>query len=128
MYGAAERYPTSETDVPAPMSPYGVTKLAAEHLCSLYHRNHGVPTVSLRYFTVYGPRQRPDMATHRLIDSALTGSEFAMFGDGSQIRDFTYVDDVVEANLAAATSPERSGGSSTSEEARRRRCTTSWRP
>lgn len=110
VYGAAERYPTNEGDVPAPMSPYGVTKLAAEHLCSLYNRNYGVPTVSLRYFTVYGPRQRPDMATHRLIRSALTGAEFTMFGDGSQIRDFTYVSDVVEANLAAATAPAAVGG------------------
>ena len=109
VYGAADRYPTNERDVPAPMSPYGVTKLAAEHLCSLYHRNFGVPTVSLRYFTVYGPRQRPDMATHRLIQSALTGSEFVMFGDGSQIRDFTYVGDVVEANLAAVTAPDAVG-------------------
>ena len=102
VYGAAERYPTNERDLPAPMSPYGVTKLAAEHLCSLYQRNFGVPAVSLRYFTVYGPRQRPDMAIHRLIGSALTGSVFEMYGDGSQIRDFTYVGDVVEANLAAA--------------------------
>jgi UDP-glucuronate 4-epimerase len=109
LYGAAERYPTNEGDVPAPMSPYGVTKLAAEHLCSLYHRNFGVPTVSLRYFTVYGPRQRPDMATHRLIDSALTGSEFTMFGDGTQIRDFTYVGDVVDANIAASIKPDATG-------------------
>ena len=109
VYGAAERYPTNEGDVPAPMSPYGVTKLAAEHLCSLYHRNFGVPTVSLRYFTVYGPRQRPDMATHRLIDSALTGSEFTMFGDGTQIRDFTYVGDVVDANIAASVKPDATG-------------------
>lgn len=110
VYGAAEHYPTSETDVPAPMSPYGVTKLAAEHLCSLYHQNYGVPTVSLRYFTVYGPRQRPDMAMHRLIDSAINGSEFTMFGDGSQIRDFTYVGDIVEANLCAATATDAVGG------------------
>lgn len=105
VYGAAQRYPTQETDVPAPMSPYGVTKLAAEHLCGLYHNNFGIPTVSLRYFTVYGPRQRPDMATYRLIKSALTGSEFVMFGDGSQIREFTYVGDVVAANIAAAAEP-----------------------
>lgn len=109
VYGAAETYPTRESDLPAPMSPYGVTKLAAEHLCSLYHRNHGVPTVSLRYFTVYGPRQRPDMATHRLIDSALNNTEFVMFGDGSQVRDFTYVDDVVAANVAAAQAPAAVG-------------------
>jgi len=110
VYGSADRYPTLETDVPAPVSPYGVTKLAAEHLCSLYHHNFGVPTVSLRYFTVYGPRQRPDMATHRLIDSALTGSEFTMFGDGSQIRDFTFVDDIVQANIQAASAPQAVGG------------------
>lgn len=109
VYGAAERYPTQEIDVPAPMSPYGVTKLAAEHLCSLYHRNFDVPTTSLRYFTVYGPRQRPDMATHRLIDSALNGTEFVMFGDGSQIRDFTFVSDAVAANIAAATAPDAIG-------------------
>lgn len=109
LYGAADRYPTSEKDLPQPISPYGVTKLAAEHLCSLYHRNYSVPTVSLRYFTVYGPRQRPDMATHRLIESALTGSEFVMFGDGSQIRDFTYVDDVVAANVAASVEPDAVG-------------------
>ena len=111
LYGAAEHYPTSEVDLPAPMSPYGVTKLAAEHLCSLYHRNYGVPTVSLRYFTVFGPRQRPDMAMHRLIDSAINGSEFTMFGDGSQIRDFTYVGDIVKANIAAATASASVGGS-----------------
>lgn len=110
VYGTANRYPTAETDVPHPMSPYGVTKLAAEHLCSLYHENFGVPTVSLRYFTVYGPRQRPDMATHRLIDSARTGAPFTMFGDGSQIRDFTYVGDIVEANVAAATADGGTGG------------------
>jgi UDP-glucose 4-epimerase len=110
LYGAATSYPTSETDVPTPMSPYGVTKLAAEHLCSLYHHNFGVPTVSLRYFTVYGPRQRPDMATHRLIDSALNGTEFTMFGNGNQIRDFTFVGDAVEANLAAATVESATGG------------------
>ena len=109
LYGSAAHYPTSESDLPAPMSPYGVTKLAAEHLCSLYFRNYGVPTVSLRYFTVYGPRQRPDMATHRLIRSALDRSVFTMFGDGTQIRDFTFVADAVEANVAAATTPDVAG-------------------
>ncbi|MEM7286262.1 MAG: NAD-dependent epimerase/dehydratase family protein [Actinomycetota bacterium] len=102
VYGNADRYPTVESDLPAPHSPYGVTKLAAEHLCRLYSRNHGVHTVSLRYFTVYGPRQRPDMAFHRLCNAALGGDPFPLFGDGSAIRDFTYIDDVVEANLAAA--------------------------
>lgn len=102
VYGDRQSYPTRETDVPAPVSPYGVTKLAAEHLCRLYAVERGLPTVSLRYFTVYGPRQRPDMAMHRLIEAALDGTEFPMYGDGSQIRDFTYVGDVVRANLAAA--------------------------
>jgi UDP-glucuronate 4-epimerase len=102
VYGNAERYPTSEDDLPAPHSPYGVTKLAAEHLCRLYGANLGVHTVSLRYFTVYGPRQRPDMAFHRLCEAALGGEAFPMLGDGSQIRDFTFVSDVVRANQLAA--------------------------
>lgn len=104
VYGDAPTYPTSEDDLPEPVSPYGVTKLAAEHLCGVYARNWGVPTVSLRYFTVYGPRQRPDMAMHRMIEAALSGQPFPLFGDGYQTRDFTYVDDVVEANLIAASS------------------------
>lgn len=102
VYGNARRYPTTEEDLPTPMSPYGVTKLAAEHLCSLYFRNFDVPTVSLRYFTVYGPGQRPDMAFHKFIKAALGGKAIPVYGDGSQIRDFTYVDDIVEANLAVA--------------------------
>ena len=103
VYGQAARYPTTEDDLPGPHSPYGVTKLAAEHLCNLYAANWGLHTVSLRYFTVYGPRQRPDMAFHRLIEAALAGTAFPLYGDGSALRDFTYVDDVVAANLAAAT-------------------------
>lgn len=102
VYGNAPAYPTSEGDLPRPQSPYGVTKLAAEHLCGLYSTNWGVPTVSLRYFTVYGPRQRPDMAFNRLARAALTGESFPLYGDGSAIRDFTFVGDVVEANLAAS--------------------------
>lgn len=102
VYGDAERYPTLETDLPLPRSPYGVTKLAGEHLCRLYAETHGIPTTSLRYFTVYGPRQRPDMAFHRLCAAALDGGTFALFGDGSQIRDVTYVGDVVAANVLAA--------------------------
>lgn len=105
VYGQAARYPTTESDLPRPHSPYGVTKLAAEHLCGLYAANWGVPTVSLRYFTVYGPRQRPDMAFHRLLEAGLSGEAFPLFGDGSAVRDFTYVDDAVAANLAAATAP-----------------------
>jgi len=102
VYGDAERYPTLETDLPAPISPYGVTKLAGEHLTRLYARMHGVPAVALRYFTVYGPRQRPDMAFNRFIRAALGGRPIPLFGDGSQIREFTYIDDIVEANLRAA--------------------------
>lgn len=103
VYGAASRYPTSERDVPAPMSPYGVTKLAGEHLCGVFAQNFGLATVSLRYFTVFGPRQRPDMGMHRLIEAALTGASFPLYGSGDQIRDFTYVGDVVQANFLAAT-------------------------
>jgi UDP-glucuronate 4-epimerase len=99
VYGNAERYPTEETDRPQPVSPYGVTKLAAEHLCSLYAHNYGLPTVSLRYFTVYGPGQRPDMAFTRFCRWVHAGSPIQLYGTGEQIRDFTYVDDVVEANL-----------------------------
>jgi nucleoside-diphosphate-sugar epimerase len=102
IYGEADRYPTLESDLPAPRSPYGVTKLAAEHLCGSYAATWGIPTVSLRYFTVYGPRQRPDMSFHRLCEAALGGDPFPLLGDGSQIRNFTYVADVVEANIMAA--------------------------
>jgi UDP-glucuronate 4-epimerase len=102
VYGNAAVYPTTEEDVPRPLSPYGVTKLAGEHLCTLYAENFGLPTVSLRYFTVYGPGQRPDMAFHRFICSALADEPIEVYGSGEQIRDFTYVDDVVEANLRAA--------------------------
>jgi nucleoside-diphosphate-sugar epimerase len=99
VYGEAERYPTEETDRPQPVSPYGVTKLAAEHLCSLYAHNYGLPTVSLRYFTVYGPGQRPDMAFTRFCLAVHEDRPIDLYGSGEQIRDFTYVDDVVEANL-----------------------------
>jgi nucleoside-diphosphate-sugar epimerase len=102
VYGNQPRYPTRETDLPAPHSPYGVTKLAAEHLCGLYAANWGVPTVSLRYFTVFGPRQRPDMAIHRLCEAALGHGTFPRYGDGMQVREFTFVADVVAANIAAA--------------------------
>lgn len=101
VYGNAERYPTLESDLPRPRSPYGVTKLAAEYLCRTYADNWGTPSVLLRYFTVYGPRQRPDMAFNRLLDAALSGTPFPIYGDGSQVREFTYVADVVAANMAA---------------------------
>jgi UDP-glucuronate 4-epimerase len=102
VYGNQPRYPTVETDLPKPFSPYGVTKMAAEHLCGLYAENSGVHTVSLRYFTVFGPRQRPDMSIHRLCRAAIDGSKFPRYGDGTQIREFTFVSDIVAGNLAAA--------------------------
>lgn len=101
VYGNAVRYPVAESDLPRPFSPYGVTKLAAEHLCSLYAANFGLSVVSLRYFTVFGPRQRPDMAAHRLFEAALERTRFPLFGSGEQLRDFTFVGDVVRANLLA---------------------------
>jgi len=102
VYGDAEAYPTREGMAPQPVSPYGVTKLAAEHLCSLYWREFSLPVVSLRYFTAYGPRQRPDMAMTRFIRAALDGHPIEIYGGGWQSRDFTYVDDVVAANLLAS--------------------------
>jgi UDP-glucuronate 4-epimerase len=101
VYGNAARYPTHESDLPQPHNPYGVTKLAAEHLCGLYAANQNVPTVSLRYFTVYGPRQRPDMGMHRFLTAAHQGRPLPMYGDGDQVRDFTYVGDIVAATLRA---------------------------
>jgi nucleoside-diphosphate-sugar epimerase len=102
VYGDAERLPTRESDTPRPVSPYGVTKLAGEHLCHLYFSRFDVPVVALRYFTVFGPRQRPDMAFSRFIQAATEDSEIEVFGDGLQSRDFTYVDDAVSATIAAA--------------------------
>lgn len=101
VYGQTEDLPLREESLPRPYSPYGVTKLAAEHLCGLYHANYDVPTVALRYFTVYGPRQRPDMAFHKFIRAALEDRPILVYGDGEQTRDFTYVADVVEANWLA---------------------------
>ena len=105
VYGDAETYPTAETVRPRPISPYGVTKLAAEHLCELYRVGFGVPTVSLRLFTVYGPRQRPDMAFAKLVAAAIHGGIFELYGSGAQTRDFTFVGDVVRAVRDAAFSP-----------------------
>ena len=102
VYGDTDVLPMVETGRERPYSPYGVTKLAGEHLVRLYQRNYGVPTVSLRYFTVYGPRQRPDMAIQRFLTAARDGTPITLFGDGEQTRDFTYVDDTVEATLRAA--------------------------
>ena len=101
LYGDHAAIPMREDALPQPVSPYGVTKLAAEQLCYLYFVNHGVPAVSVRYFTVYGPRQRPDMAFHRFFRAALTGQPIVLYGDGGQTRDFTFVADAVAATIAA---------------------------
>lgn len=104
VYGDCESLPLREDSPCRPVSPYGVTKLAAEHLCYLYTKNMGLPVVSLRYFTVYGPRQRPDMAFHRFLKAARDGRPVTVYGDGRQTRDFTYVDDILAATRAAAES------------------------
>jgi UDP-glucuronate 4-epimerase len=109
VYGHADRLPTPETAIPRPFSPYGVTKVAAEHLCQLYHRNFGIQTVCLRYFSVFGPRQRPDMAFHRFCRAAFERRPLTVLGDGSQTRDFTFVSDVVAATMAAAIAPCATG-------------------
>ena len=103
VYGDEVSLPMREDARPQPLSPYGVTKLAAEQLCYLYHVNYSVPTVSLRYFTVYGPRQRPDMGFSRFLEAVLKGLPVQMYGDGRQTRDFTFVADAVSATVAAAT-------------------------
>jgi nucleoside-diphosphate-sugar epimerase len=101
VYGDRVALPLQEESYLQPLSPYGVTKLAAEHLANLYWANHGVPAVSLRYFTVYGPRQRPDMAFHRFFTAVKQGQPVKMYGDGEQTRDFTFVGDIVAATIAA---------------------------
>jgi UDP-glucose 4-epimerase len=103
VYGDQAPIPMREDALPQPVSPYGVTKLSAEQLCHLYFANHGVPTVSLRYFTVYGPRQRPDMGFHRFLRAAILDQPITVYGDGEQTRDFTFVEDAVAATIAAAT-------------------------
>jgi len=102
VYGDAEMFPTKESALPRPVSPYGVTKLAAEHLTHLYTRNFDIPAVSVRYFTVYGPRQRPDMAFARFMQALSDGQEIEVYGDGEQTREFTYVSDAVEGTIKAA--------------------------
>ncbi len=104
VYGDNVSMPIREDALPQPVSPYGVSKLAAEQLCYLYHVNYGVPTVALRYFTVYGPRQRPDMGFHKFIKAALLREPIRLFGDGEQTRDFTFVEDAVWATATAGTS------------------------
>lgn len=101
VYGDAP-LPMNVEALPQPISPYGVTKLAAEHLCYLYWKNFEVPTISLRYFTVYGPRQRPDMAINKFVSAVLLEKEITIYGNGSQTRDFTYISDIISGNLLAA--------------------------
>ena len=103
VYGDAEMFPTKESALPRPVSPYGVTKLAAEHLALLYTKNFNIPAVSVRYFTVYGPRQRPDMAFSRFMRALADGQAIEVFGDGEQTREFTFVSDAVEGTIKAAT-------------------------
>jgi nucleoside-diphosphate-sugar epimerase len=109
VYGDAERLPTPETVTPRPVSPYGATKLTAEHLCHLYTVSYGLGTVLLRYFSVYGPRQRPDMAFHLFCRAALGNETVNVFGDGRQTRDFTYVGDIVAGTLAASRAEVQPG-------------------
>lgn len=109
VYGDTDDLPMRESSACWPVSPYGVSKLAAEHLCRLYHKNFGVNSISLRYFTVYGPRQRPDMAFHRFIRALLEGQPIRLFGDGEQSRDFTFVGDIVEATVRAALRDDLAG-------------------
>jgi UDP-glucose 4-epimerase len=109
IYGDAESFPTSESVTPRPLSPYGMTKLSGEHLCRLYTVNHGLHTVALRFFTVYGPRQRPDMAFHRFCRAALEQEQITVFGDGRQTRDFTYVHDIVAGTRAASSADVEPG-------------------
>jgi UDP-glucuronate 4-epimerase len=109
VYGDAQSYPTTEESRTRPVSPYGVTKLAAEHLCQAYAQlaSSSTAVAILRYFTVYGPRQRPDMGFRRFIEAAMADRPIVVYGDGQQTRDFTYVDDVVRANLLAMTAPDQ---------------------
>ncbi len=114
VYGDQEQLPLREDMLPKPRSPYGVTKLAGEHLCGLYHANYQLDAVSLRFFTVYGPRQRPDMAFNKFIRAMLEDRDIMVYGDGRQTRDFTYVDDIVDglilARAAAAGTVMNIGG------------------
>lgn len=101
VYGDTDKLPMVETSMTRPVSPYGATKLAAENLCFLYYKNYNIPVVSLRYFTVFGPKQRPDMGIHKFIRAILEDKEIIVYGSGTQTRDFTYVDDIVNANISA---------------------------
>jgi len=101
VYGDAAAFPTTEDTVPRPLSPYGITKLASEHLAYAYGREFGLDSVVLRYFTIFGPRQRPDMAFARMVACLAEGRPFELFGDGTQSRSFTFVDDAVDATIRA---------------------------
>lgn len=105
VYGNAKELPVNEQTLPQPVSPYGVTKLAAEHLCSLYGQLFDLSVVSLRLFTVYGPRQRPDMAIRNFLTAALRDETITVYSDGEQTRDFTFVADVVDAHVLAMDAP-----------------------
>lgn len=109
VYGNADVYPLAEDVELRPRSPYGLTKLAAEYLVGTYAGNFDLETVSLRFFSVFGPRQRPDMGVHRLIEAGLGGPRFTVFGDGSQVRDMTFIDDIIDGIILAATRPEAVG-------------------
>ena len=104
VYGDSTEYPSRITTLTRPVSPYGVTKLSSENLVYAYSRNYNIPSVSLRYFTVYGPRQRPDMGFHKFLMSAINNNIITIYGDGNQTRDFTYIDDIVEANILSLNS------------------------
>jgi UDP-glucuronate 4-epimerase len=110
VYGDAAAYPTPEDTIPRPLAPYGITKLACEHLANAYGSEFGLDVVTVRYFTIYGPRQRPDMAFTKMVSCLVEGSPFELYGDGSQSRSFTYVDDAVDATITAM---ERAGPGST---------------
>ncbi len=101
VYGDVQSLPMKESDVPRPVSPYGLSKLAGEELCYLYWKNYKIPSISLRYFTVYGPRQRPDMAFNKFIKAIDSRKEIEIYGDGEQTRDYTYISDIVGANILA---------------------------
>jgi len=107
IYGAPTRFPTPEDEPPRPLSPYGVTKVATESLLRAYEASVGFSTVALRYFTISGPRQRPDMGIHQFFEAARAGTPVSIYGDGKQTRDFTFVDDAVSATIAALTHPAR---------------------
>jgi nucleoside-diphosphate-sugar epimerase len=110
IYGDAASYPTPEDTIPRPLSPYGITKLACEHLARAYALEFGLEVATVRYFTIYGPRQRPDMAFTRMVSCLAKGRPFDLYGDGSQSRSFTFVDDAVDATIAAM---ELGGGAAT---------------